>query len=153
MPPVPRTSGDVNPMARQYSPRTSLRQVPNQLLKQFFDACGLLPDFIWYTLRETETELIYQAWQALPQAAREDIESAFRAVHEVACEAGVKAVAEEAAFLGDDIVTQFGELTTEIIEGYESLGVERIVLELPTEPRDETLRRLDDLAAQFAKLT
>jgi hypothetical protein len=58
------------------------------------------------------------------------------------------------AVAGSDVpvtVTQFGELTTEIIEGYESLGVERIVLELPTEPRDETLRQLDDFAAQFAK--
>jgi probable F420-dependent oxidoreductase len=58
------------------------------------------------------------------------------------------------AVAGSDVpvaVTQFGELTAEIIEGYESLGVERIVLELPTEPRDETLRRLDDWAAQFAK--
>ncbi len=49
-------------------------------------------------------------------------------------------------------VTQFGELTAEDVEGYASLGVERVVLELPTEPRDETLRRLDDMAAEFAKL-
>ena len=58
------------------------------------------------------------------------------------------------AVAGGDVpvtVTQFGELTAEIIEGYESLGVERIVFELPTEPRDETLRRLDDFAAHFAK--
>jgi len=58
------------------------------------------------------------------------------------------------AVAGSDVpvtVTQFGELTAEIIEGYESLGVERIVLELPTEPRDETLRRLDDLSAHFAE--
>ena len=59
------------------------------------------------------------------------------------------------AVAGSDVpvtVTQFGELTADIVEGYESLGVERIVLELATEPRDETLRRLDDLAAAFAKL-
>jgi probable F420-dependent oxidoreductase len=58
------------------------------------------------------------------------------------------------AVAGSDVpvtVTQFGELSADIIEGYESLGVERIVLELPTEPRDETLRRLDDMAAHFAK--
>ena len=58
------------------------------------------------------------------------------------------------AVAGGDVpvtVTQFGELTAEIIDGYESLGVERIVFELPTEPRDETLRRLDDFAAHFAK--
>lgn len=59
------------------------------------------------------------------------------------------------AVAGRDVpvtVTQFGELTAETVEGYASLGVERIVLELPTEPRDETLRRLDDMAAAFAKL-
>ena len=63
-------------------------------------------------------------------------------------------LAELRAVAGSDVpvtVTQFGELTAEIIEGYTSLGVERIVLELPTEPRDETLRRLDDLAAHFAQ--
>ena len=49
-------------------------------------------------------------------------------------------------------VTQFGELTAEDVAGYAALGVERVVLELPTEPRDETLRRLDDMAAKFAKL-
>ena len=62
-------------------------------------------------------------------------------------------LAELRAVAGSDVpvtVTQFGELTAEIVQGYESLGVERIVLELPTEPRDETLRRLDDLAAAFA---
>jgi len=49
-------------------------------------------------------------------------------------------------------VTEFGELTAENVDGYASLGVERVVVELPTEPRDETLRRLDDMAAKFAKL-
>jgi alkanesulfonate monooxygenase SsuD/methylene tetrahydromethanopterin reductase-like flavin-dependent oxidoreductase (luciferase family) len=49
-------------------------------------------------------------------------------------------------------VTHMGEPTAEGVEGYASLGVERVLLELPTEPRDPTLRRLDDMAAQFAKL-
>ncbi|MBX9979033.1 MAG: LLM class F420-dependent oxidoreductase, partial [Mycobacterium gordonae] len=30
--------------------------------------------------------------------------------------------------------------------GYAPLGVERVLLELETEPRDESLRRLDELA-------
>ena len=64
-------------------------------------------------------------------------------------------LAELRAVAGSDVpvtVTQFGELTAEDVEGYASLGVERVVVELPTEPRDETLRRLDDMAAAFATL-
>jgi probable F420-dependent oxidoreductase len=38
------------------------------------------------------------------------------------------------------------------LEGYRDLGVEHVLVELPTEPRDETLRRLDELQAELAKL-
>jgi probable F420-dependent oxidoreductase len=38
------------------------------------------------------------------------------------------------------------------LEGYRDLGVDHVLVELPTEPRDETLRRLDRLQADFAKL-
>lgn len=38
------------------------------------------------------------------------------------------------------------------IEGYLQLGVEQVLVELPTEPRDQTLRRLDELQAEFAQL-
>ena len=43
-------------------------------------------------------------------------------------------------------VSQFGIPTRENVDGYGALGVERFLVELPTEPRDDTLRRLDDLA-------
>ena len=42
------------------------------------------------------------------------------------------------------------ELTAKDVEGYRNLGVEQLLVELPTEPRDQTLRRLDELLAQFA---
>jgi probable F420-dependent oxidoreductase len=45
-----------------------------------------------------------------------------------------------------------GEQTAKAVAGYADLGVERVLLELPTEPRDETLRRLDEMQAEFAKL-
>ena len=60
------------------------------------------------------------------------------------------------AIAGNDvpvIVSQLGEtLSVESAEGYASLGVEHVVVELPTEPRDETLRWLDRMAAELAKL-
>ena len=38
------------------------------------------------------------------------------------------------------------------VAGYRDIGVEHVLVELPTEPRDQTLRRLDELQAEFAKL-
>jgi probable F420-dependent oxidoreductase len=45
-----------------------------------------------------------------------------------------------------------GKPTANELEGYAELGVEHLLLDLPTEPRDQTLRRLDDLHTEFAKL-
>ncbi|OBF13138.1 LLM class F420-dependent oxidoreductase [Mycobacterium sp. ACS4054] len=45
-----------------------------------------------------------------------------------------------------------GASTANELEGYLALGVEHLLVELPTEPREETLRRLDELQAEFAKL-
>jgi len=56
---------------------------------------------------------------------------------------------------GHDVpVIQFhgGEPTVKELDGYRELGVEHLLVDLPTEPRDETLRYLDELQAEFAKL-
>jgi probable F420-dependent oxidoreductase len=60
------------------------------------------------------------------------------------------------AVAGDDVpVINFhgGAPTAKAVEGYLQLGVEQVLLDLPTEPRDETLRRLDEWQAEFAKLS
>lgn len=46
-----------------------------------------------------------------------------------------------------------GKLTAKELEGYRDLGVEHLLVDLPTEPRDETLQRLDGLQAELAKLS
>jgi probable F420-dependent oxidoreductase len=51
------------------------------------------------------------------------------------------------------IAIHAGEKTAKGVAGYEDLGVERVLVDLPTEPRDETLRRLDQMQADFAKLS
>jgi probable F420-dependent oxidoreductase len=45
-----------------------------------------------------------------------------------------------------------GEQTAKAVAGYADLGVERVLLDLPTESRDETLRSLDAMAAEIAPL-
>ncbi|OBJ09054.1 LLM class F420-dependent oxidoreductase [Mycobacterium sp. 1482292.6] len=46
-----------------------------------------------------------------------------------------------------------GEPTAENLEAYRDLGVTHLLVDLPTEPRDQTLRRLDGLQAELAKLS
>jgi probable F420-dependent oxidoreductase len=50
------------------------------------------------------------------------------------------------------IGSHLGTHSAKELEGYLRLGVEQVLVELPTEPRDETLRRLDELRAEFAQL-
>ncbi|MGO9926297.1 MAG: LLM class F420-dependent oxidoreductase [Mycobacterium sp.] len=50
------------------------------------------------------------------------------------------------------INTHMGEPKAKDLEAYRDLGLEHVLVELATEPRDETLRRLDDLQAEFAKV-
>jgi probable F420-dependent oxidoreductase len=50
------------------------------------------------------------------------------------------------------IGSHLGKHSAKELEGYLQLGVEQALVELPTEPRDETLRRLDELQAEFAQL-
>ena len=45
-----------------------------------------------------------------------------------------------------------GDLTAEAIAGYRDLGIEHLTVELPTAPRDQTRRRLDELWTAFSKL-
>ncbi len=49
-------------------------------------------------------------------------------------------------------VSQLVALSANTAQGYAALGVKRVVIDLPTEPRDDTLRRLDRMAAEFATL-
>ena len=45
-----------------------------------------------------------------------------------------------------------GNPTAKDVGEYQHLGVDHVLVDLPTEPRDETLRRLDEFKAEFAQL-
>lgn len=46
-----------------------------------------------------------------------------------------------------------GEPTAKNLEAYRDLGLEHLLVDLPTEPRDQTLQRLDGLRTELAKLS
>ena len=50
------------------------------------------------------------------------------------------------------IASHVGKVTAEVLAGYRDLGIEHVTVELPTLPREETLRCLDALHAEYAKL-
>lgn len=45
-----------------------------------------------------------------------------------------------------------GEPSAKELEGYRDVELQHLLVDLPTEPRDQTLQRLDRLRAEFAKL-
>ena len=45
-----------------------------------------------------------------------------------------------------------GKPTAKEVEAYLPLGLEHLLVDLPTEPCDQTLRRLDNLQTEFAQL-
>jgi probable F420-dependent oxidoreductase len=66
-----------------------------------------------------------------------------------------RGLAELRAVAGHEVPViniHMGKHTAKELEDYLQLGVEHVLVELPTEPRDETLRQLDELRAEFAKL-
>jgi hypothetical protein len=93
-------------MSRQYNPKTFLRQVPNQLVQEFFDRRGQLREIPWISLKEHQVGLIYDTWQKLPAADRAEVERAFRSVFDMACEAGITALVEEGRLHDVDLAAE-----------------------------------------------
>jgi len=65
-------------MASDYNPRRFFRQVPNRLLQQYFAAQKVLGELDFASISETQIEPIYQAWLALPESARKNLERDFQ---------------------------------------------------------------------------
>ena len=67
-------------MARQYNPQRFFRQAPNNLLEQYFKEKGVLAEKKFKELTETKIKTIYDAWLALSEKQRSDIEKDFREI-------------------------------------------------------------------------
>ena len=90
-------------MKLEYNPRNFLRQVPNPLFKTFFDRRGELSDIPWDELEEMDADPVFEAWQALPEANRNDIERWFREISDIATSDGLQVLIEEGQFHGIDL--------------------------------------------------
>lgn len=97
-------------MARQYNPQRFFRQAPNNLLEQYFKEKGVLAEIKFKELTETKIKTIYEAWLALPEKQRSDIEKDFREIDCLATEGGTKAIIDEADWHKEELGPIFSEL-------------------------------------------
>lgn len=89
-------------MARVFSLPTVLRQVPNRLLRPFFEKQQVpLPSVDWSELRERDVQPILECLATLNSANLLAVETELRSVFEMGCEAGIHALNESAAAMGD----------------------------------------------------
>ena len=82
-------------MANDYAPKLFLRHAEIALLTQYFAARGELGDLDWGHLKEADVDPIHEAWQALPNASLEAIDSDFRAIFDLASAEGMRTLIEE----------------------------------------------------------
>ena len=94
-------------MARQYSHTQFFRRVPNALLGRYFQKKHkVLKEIAFDQLKETEIKPIFQAFTALPPEQQAEIEAEFQDIDTMACQGGVTALTDEAAFHRDKSFTE-----------------------------------------------
>ena len=89
-------------MGGQYSHLQFFRRTPNGLLARYFrEKHGVLQDIAFDKLGETEVDPIFEGFVALPDDKQAQIEAECQDIDAMACQGGVKALADEADFHQD----------------------------------------------------
>jgi hypothetical protein len=83
-------------MARHYSSRDFLRQMPNVLLARYFQGRGLFGDLDFTAMKDAKPEELFVAWLGLSDGQRNEMDAEFRDIFEMSCEKGFLAIIDEA---------------------------------------------------------
>jgi hypothetical protein len=131
-------------MAHEYAPQQFLRQAELSLIRDYFTRRNVLSNVEWDQLKEAEIELIYDAWQALPEQTREEIEFEFRQVHEMATADGTRAILEEGRFHGLDLTAALDAL-----DGYHNKALWTLMEHYHVFDIARLLNRADHLSGRY----
>lgn len=82
-------------VARQYSPKSFLRQAPNEMVRRYLDKRGVGQDIRWDVINEVDVEQIFAAIEAASDSVRNEIETDFREIEALADEGGISTLIEE----------------------------------------------------------
>jgi len=94
-------------MAKPFDPRKILKHISNPLLKEFFTRRGELAAVPWDGLTEHKIEPIFDAWQALPERQKLEVQVILRDVSELADHRGLAVMAEEILWRCPDRADEF----------------------------------------------
>lgn len=136
-----------------YTPRSFLRNVPAEFLRRYFKTQKVLTDFDWARFDETNIEPLFEAWEALPEPARRQIESHFRQVDDLATEMGVAALAHEVKYAGGQEAAD----ALSAIDGFHAKGLWVLCRDLEEDPTGDIfecatlLNRADKLNGKYWK--
>jgi len=134
-------------MASQYSHLQFFRRVPNNLLSRYFDEHNVALGVDWETLKPTEMQPVLDAFMLLEDTQQAEIEAEFQDIHALACEGGITALVDEAAFHKDE---DFNEALAEL-EGFHA-KVMWVFLEKPLYWRGATMfLHADNVSASYWK--
>jgi hypothetical protein len=72
--------------------------MPNALLARYFEGRGLFNDLDFASMKEGDPGELFQAWLALPDDQRNEMDAEFRDIFEMSCEKGFRAIIDEAGW-------------------------------------------------------
>jgi len=82
-------------MSKAFDPRKILKQIDNSLLREFFARRGELGGVPWDDLTEHKIEPVFEAWQALPDASKNEVQLILRDIADLSDHRGRAVLAEE----------------------------------------------------------
>jgi hypothetical protein len=83
-------------MPRHYSVREFFRQVPNALLRRYFEARDLFGGLDFEGMSETRPEALFKAWNDVSDDDRKPMDAQFREIFDLGNEKGFRAMLDEA---------------------------------------------------------
>lgn len=89
-------------MAKHYSTKDFFRNTPNAMLACYFAARDVLQGFDFKAIKETKIEPLFEAWMAVPEAQRAQMEVGLREIADMSNEKGVMAIIDEALYHLDE---------------------------------------------------
>lgn len=94
-------------MAKPFDPRKVLKHISNPLLREFFTRRGELAQVPWSELTEHRIDPIFEAWQALPERQKLEVQVILRDISELADHRGLAVLAEEILWRCPDRAEEF----------------------------------------------
>jgi hypothetical protein len=82
-------------MTRHYTTRDFFRQMPNALLKRYFEERGLFGELDFSAMKEGKPDALFDAWLSLPEDQRHTMDAELRDIFEMSCEKGFHAIVDE----------------------------------------------------------